>query len=233
MRRREFIAGVGGIAAAWPFAARAQQTAKRVIGFLAGGPDAPNRGPNDPRSGASFYQGLKEAGYVVGHNVAIEYRAGPANVNRLTELARELVQQQVAVIITMTDGAALGAKRATSNIPIVFYGIGSDPVKLGLVDSINQPGGNITGAAFDGPGLAAKEFDVLCQLVPTAMTVAYLVRGRTLLSFEEQKNSLAATAGALGRQLIVVECPRDGGVAELVEIESGVVSGMSTQTIRR
>jgi putative tryptophan/tyrosine transport system substrate-binding protein len=214
--RREFIAGMGG-AAAWPRVARTQQRRMPVIGFLAGGPNAPNR------LGASFYQGLKEAGYVEGQNVAIEYRIGPANVNRLSELATELVQQQVAVILTFSDGAALAAKRATSTIPIVFYGIGSDPVKLGLVASINQPGGNVTGVTFDNPVLAAKGLDLLCQLVPTAMTVAHLVRRRTNLSFEEQNNSLAATASAQGRQLIVVECPRDDDIGHTFAtiVESG------------
>ena len=202
MRRREFIAGLGS-AAAWPLAGGAQQRAVPVIGVLAGGSTAPNR------LSASFYQALKEAGYVEGQNVAIEYRLGPANVNRLSELATEPVQQQVAVIITLSDGAALAAKRATSTIPIVFYNIGSDPVKLGLVASINQPGGNVTGATFDNPVLVAKRLDLLCQLVPTAITVAQMVRRRTNLSFEEQNDSLAATASALGRQLIVVECPRD------------------------
>jgi putative tryptophan/tyrosine transport system substrate-binding protein len=220
MRRREFIAGLGG-AMAWPVAARAQKRTMPVIGFLAVGPNGPNRW------GASFYQGLKEAGYVEGQNLAIEYRGGPGNVNRLSELAAELVQQQVAVILTANDGAALAAKRATSTIPIVFFNIGSDPVTLGLIESLNRPGGNVTGATFDNPRLVAKRLDLLCQLVPTAMTVAYLVRSRTLLSFEEQKNSLAAAAAALGRQLIVVECPRDDELghafATIIERGAGAV----------
>jgi putative tryptophan/tyrosine transport system substrate-binding protein len=206
MRRREFIAGLG--AAAWPLAARAQTRTTPVIGYLFGAV-----GPR--RLGASFDQGLKETGYVEGQNLAIKYRGGPANLtgpanlNRLSELATELVQQQVAVILTANDVPALAAKRATSTIPIVFFNIGSDPVKLGLVASINQPGGNVTGAAFDNPRITAKRLDLLCQLVPTATTVAYLVRSRTLVSFEELNSSLAETASALGRQLIVVECPRD------------------------
>jgi putative tryptophan/tyrosine transport system substrate-binding protein len=220
MRRREFIAGLGG-AAAWPLAARAQQRTVPVIGFLAVGPNGPKRW------GASLSQGLKEAGYVEGQNVAIEYRGGPANVNRLAELAAELVQQHAAVILTSNDGPALAAKRATSTIPIVFFNIGSDPVTLGLVERLNRPGGNVTGATFDNPSDVAKGLDFLCQLVPTAMTVAYLVRSRTFLSFEEQKNSLAAVAGALGRQLIVVESPRDDELghafATVVERGAGVV----------
>jgi putative tryptophan/tyrosine transport system substrate-binding protein len=142
-------------------------------------------------------------------------------------LAKELVHPQVAVILTSNDGSALAAKRATSTIPIVFFNIGSDPVTLGLIESLNRPGGNLTGATFDNPRDVTKGLDLLCQLVPTAMTVAYLVRSRTLLSFEEQKNSLAAVAGAHGRQLIVVECPRDDELghafATLVELGNGAV----------
>jgi putative tryptophan/tyrosine transport system substrate-binding protein len=107
-----------------------------VIGFLAVGSNGPNRW------GASFYQGLKEAGYVEGQNVAIEYRGGPPRIDPLRELATELVGRQVAVILTSNDGPALAAKRATSTIPIVFFNIGSDPVKLGLIANINQPGGS-------------------------------------------------------------------------------------------
>jgi putative ABC transport system substrate-binding protein len=192
-----------------------------VIGFLAFGPNGPNRW------GASFYQGLKEAGYVEGQNVAIEYRGGAPGSGQFNEIATEFVRRQVAVILTSNDGPALAAKRATSTIPIVFFNIGSDPVTLGLVASLNRPGGNVTGASFDTPQLSAKSLDLLCQLVPTAATVAYLVRRRTLLSFEAQRNSLAATAGALGRQLIVVECPGDDELghafATVVERGAGAV----------
>ena len=206
MRRREFIAGLSG-AAAWPVAARAQQPAMPVIGFLAVGPNGPNRW------GPSFYQGLKEAGYVERQNVAIEYRGGPPRVDRLLELARELVRRQVAVILTSNDGPALAAKRATSVIPIVFFNIGSDPVKLGLVAGINRPGGNVTGASFDSAELAAKRLDLLCQFLPAAATVAYLTGGPDWLSFEEERDHLVAAAGALGRQLFIVECRSDDQLA--------------------
>jgi putative ABC transport system substrate-binding protein len=219
IRRRDFIAGIS--AAAWPAASRAQRTAIPVIGFLAEGPNGPNRW------GAFFYQGLKEAGYVEGQNVAIEYRGGARGSGQFNEIATEFVRRQVALILTSNDGPARAAKRATSTIPIVFFNIGSDPVTLGLVASVNRPGGNVTGASFDSPQLIAKGLDLLCQLVPTAATVAYLIRGRTLLSFEEQHNSLAATAGALGRQLIVVECPGDDELAHafatVVERGAGAV----------
>jgi putative ABC transport system substrate-binding protein len=140
LRRCEVIAGLAG-AAGWPLAARAQQKPIPVIGFLALGTNGPNR------LGAYFYQGLKEAGYVEGQNVAIEYRSydgGPPRLPRLLELATGLIHRQVAVILTSSDGAALAAKRATSTIPIVFFNVGSDPVKLGLVARINRPGGNVT-----------------------------------------------------------------------------------------
>jgi putative tryptophan/tyrosine transport system substrate-binding protein len=220
MRRREFIAGLGG-AAAWPLVALAQQPKVPVVGFLAAGPNG------SKRWGASFYQGLKEAGYVEGQNLAIEYRGGAPRSGQFDEIATEFVRRQVRVILTANDGPALAAKRATSTIPIVFSFIGSDPVTLGLVASLNRPGGNVTGATFDSPQLAAKRLDLLCQLVPTGGTVAYLARSRTFLSFEEQKNSLAAAAGALGRQLIVVECPSDdelgNAFATVVERGAGAV----------
>jgi putative ABC transport system substrate-binding protein len=220
IRRREFIAVLGGLVA-WPAAAHAQQRAVPVIGFLAAGLNGPNRW------GAPFHQGLKEAGYVEGQNVAIEYRGGVPGSGQFNEIATEIVRRQVAVILTSNDGPALASKRATSAIPIVFFNIGSDPVTLGLVASLNRPGGNVTGVSFDTPQLVAKGFDLLCQLVPTAATVAYLTRSRTFLSFEEQINSLAATASALGRQLIVVECRSDDELghafATVVERGAGAV----------
>jgi putative ABC transport system substrate-binding protein len=146
----------------------------------------------------------------------------------MRELVTELVRRRVAVILTSNDGPALAAKGATSTIPIVFFNIGSDPVTLGLVASINRPGGNVTGASFDAPQIAAKRLDLLCQLVPTAATVAFLTRGQNLLSFEEEKNSLVAAAGVLGRQLIVVECRGDDELghcfATMVERGAGVVT---------
>jgi putative ABC transport system substrate-binding protein len=124
------------------------------------------------------------------------------------ELAMELVSRQVKVILTSSDGAALGAKRATSTIPIVFLGIGADPVKLGLAASINRPGGNVTGVGFGRVETAAKRLDLLCHLVPTAKTVAYLSSGPSL-SFEAEKDELVAAASTLGRELIVIVCRRN------------------------
>jgi putative ABC transport system substrate-binding protein len=159
--------------------------------------------------------------------VTIEYRGGPPRLDPLRELVIELIRREVAVIVTANDGPALAAKRATSTIPIVFFDIGSDPVTLRLVASINRPGGNVTGASFDAPQLVAKRFDLLCQLVPTAETVAYLTNGRNLLSFEEVRTSLVAAAGARNRQLIVVECRSNdelgNSFATIVERGAGAV----------
>ena len=238
MKRREFITLLGGAVASWPLAAWAQQKPIPVIGFLARGTNGPNRW------GATLYQSLKEAGYVEGQNVTIEYRGYDGTERALApflEMATELVHRQVAVILTSNDGPALAAKRATSTVPIVFFNLGSDPVTLGLVASINRPGGNVTGASFDNPQLVAKRLDLLCQLVPTAATVAYLTNAN-LLSFEEAKNSLVAAAGALGRELIIVECRSNDGLghafATIVErgagaVIAGTLFGVSAVSSRR
>jgi ABC-type uncharacterized transport system substrate-binding protein len=197
MKRRDFIAGLGS-AAAWPVATRGQR-AVPIVGFI-------TVEAIDPPGGAAFQQGLKEAGYVEGQNVAIEYRAGPPNVDRLRELVADLVSRRVAVILTANDGSALAAKRETSTVPIVFFNIGSDPVRLGLVASISRPMGNVTGVGFDRAQLAAKRLDLLCHLVPSIGTIAYLNGGPVFLSFEEESQALVNAAASLGRQLIFVEC---------------------------
>jgi putative tryptophan/tyrosine transport system substrate-binding protein len=221
MRRRDFIGLLGGVAA-WPMVARAQQAKLPTIGFLAAGANGPNLW------GTAFQQGLREAGYVEGQNVAIEYRGGPPGRDRMRELVTELIRRQVAVILTSNDGPALAAKRETSTIPIVFFNIGSDPVKLGLVASISRPGGNVTGVGFDNAQLAGKRLDLLCQLVPSAGTVAYLNGGPGLLSFEEESEVLRNAAASLGRQLIFVEClnPReiDACFTTLVQRGAGAVT---------
>jgi putative tryptophan/tyrosine transport system substrate-binding protein len=160
MRRREFIAGVAG-AAAWPLAARAQQTAMPVVGYLGGG------SADASLSLAPFLQGLREAGFIEGRNVHIEYRWAEGQQDRLPGLAADLVYRRVSVIhATGGMGPAMVAKAATATIPIVFQGGGSDPVRNGLVASINHPGGNVTGAINLSSTLGAKAVQYLrewCQ----------------------------------------------------------------------
>jgi putative ABC transport system substrate-binding protein len=226
MRRREFIAGLGG-AAVWPRVARAQQPVMPVVGFLAVGANGANRW------GEAFKQSLKDAGYIEGQNVAIEYSGGPPRMDRLRELAADFVRRQVAVILTSNDGSALAAKRATSTIPIIFFNVFSDPEKLGLVNSISRPGGNVTGVGFDNAKLAAKRLDLLCQLVPT-VAVAYLTTGFGL-SFEEEKDALVAAAAMLGRQLIIVKSRTDDELGQAFEtiVERGAGAAIvGTFTVR-
>jgi putative ABC transport system substrate-binding protein len=191
-RRREFIAGIGG-AAAWPFAARAQARSP-VIGFLS------TRSQISALSLAAFRNGLKDLGYVEGQNVDIDFRWGSGR-EQFRSVAEDMVRRQVAVIVaTSGSDPPLAAKAATSTIPIVFAYSGADPVELGLVNSLNRPGGNITGVIYLSVNLGGKRLNLLRDLVPQATTVAFLTGpGST------QTKDMLAAAQALGRQLTVLE----------------------------
>ena len=200
MRRREFITLVSG-AAAWPLGARAQQPAMPVVGFLRSASLA-----NVAHFVAAFRQGLKEAGFVEGQNVTIEFRSAEGHTDRLPALAAELIRRPVAVIVA-DNNAALAAKAATATVPIVF-GSGGDPVKNGLVASLNRPGGNVTGVSFLGGVLGTKRLELLRQLVPKATTIAVLVNPGTPTTEAERKDVQAA-AQTIGQQLIIIDVSSD------------------------
>src|SRR5262249_6517047 len=168
MRRREFIAALGG-AATWPLAAGAQQPAMPVVGYL----DASSPGASSPRV-AIFRRGLAEAGYVEGRNVAIEYRWAEGRYDRLPEMAAELVRREVAVIVASTMPAGVATKAASATIPIVLY-VAGDPVKLGLVTGVARPGGNATGVTTFAADLGAKHLGLLREVGPTAGRIGLLV----------------------------------------------------------
>ena len=170
MRRREFIAGIAGVAA-WPRAAPAQQTSY-VMGYLRTG--SPN---TNPRDDAAFLRGLKEAGYIEGENLRIERGWAEGQYDRLPELAADLVARHVAVIAAFGNVAARAAKATTATIPIVFV-TGDDPVAVGLVPNLNQPGGNVTGVSMNAGTLPTKRLELLHELIPTVQTIAMLINPR-------------------------------------------------------
>jgi putative ABC transport system substrate-binding protein len=198
-RRREFITLLGGAAAAWPLAARAQQRAVPVIGVLSSRSRAV-----DTSLIAVIRQGLNEAGFVEGQNVAFDYRWAEGQLDRLAGLAAELVRQQVAVIVTIGgEVTALAAKAATATIPIVFA-TGSDPIRGGLVTSLNRPGGNITGVASLLIEMEPKRLELLRQLRPHATTTAVLVNPGNLPQAEIQVVDIQAAARNVGQEITIL-----------------------------
>ena len=211
MRRRDFVKVVTGSAMAWPLAARAQQSAMPVVGFLH--PASPNMVTDRLRA---FHQGLKEAGYVEGESVAIEYRWAEDKIDRLPTLAAELVHREVAVIAT-AGSSAFAVKAATPTIPIVFIA-GEDPVRLGLVTSLARPGGNLTGINFFAGELAAMRLELLRQLVPAATRVAVLFNPAYETAFQATVRDVEAAARASGLQILILNADTSHEIDAAFEI---------------
>ena len=218
--RRKFISALGG-AAALPLAAHAQQSTMPVIGFLSSGSAVPWASWV-----AAFRQGLNEAGFIEGQNVAIEYRWADGQYDRLPALASDLVGRKVTVLTTLGGiPPALAAKAATTTIPVVFI-MGSDPVKAGVVASLNRPEGNVTGVSFLINSLATKRIELLCQLVPRASTIGILVNP-TNPDAEIGTRDAQVAAQALGRKLLVVKAGTENFetvFATLVEQGAGALA---------
>jgi putative tryptophan/tyrosine transport system substrate-binding protein len=222
MRRREFIALVGGAVLAPPVTARAQKAAVPVVGFLCSGSAS-----GDAQRIASVQQGLKEAGYVDGRNLKIEYRWAEHQYDRLTALAAELATLPVAVIVGIgTTPAVVAAKRVTSVIPIVFV-IGGDPVELGLVASLNRPGGNLTGVSFLNRAIVAKQFEILNMAVPNGAVTGYLVNPGNPLADADISDAQRA-ANSLQKQILLAKVSTSDEIDAAFEkwIEGGIGSAL-------
>ena len=212
--RREFITLLGGAAACWPLAVRAQQAGSPIIGFLYHGTTLTAA----PRV-AEFREGLGQAGYIEGRNVEIEFRFSQGDRARLRELAADLVRRQVTVIVAASGPApALAAKAITSTIPIIFV-MADDPVRYGIVGSLNRPQGNVTGAASSVEQLEGKQLDLLLELVPQATIVGYLLGSSSAPVFENLRNDMLAAARALKREII--DRPIDQVIRQALDHEGG------------
>ena len=202
--RRELLAALGGTAATWPLAARAQQAAMPVIGYLYLGSPA-----HTARQVAAFRRGLSETGYVEGRNVAIEYRWADNEIDRFPDLAADLVNRRVAVIVVPFSGAAM-AKAATKTIPVVFT-TGVDPVRSGLVTSLARPGGNVTGLTALNSELGPKQLGLLHELIPAAARIAVLVPSNAP-DYDYIIADLQAAASSLGQQIEVLDAGTVGDI---------------------
>jgi putative ABC transport system substrate-binding protein len=220
MPRREFIALLGSGVAGWPLVAGAQQPALPVIGFLSSGSPAGLR-----QQIAAFHDGLKEFGDVEGQNVNVEYRFAEGQFDRSPALASDLVRRQPAVLVATSPAGALAAKQATTTIPIVFHA-GVDPVELGLVTSLNRPGGNVTGIYRFASGLEAKRLGLLHEMVPKVSTIAALVNPK-YSGAKAQLRDLQEAAARLGVRLVVVranlESEFDAAFAALAQQRAGAL----------
>src|SRR2546423_7555369 len=219
MRRREFIALLGGAAAAWPLAARAQQSAMPVVGLL-----SPRAAGDAPQLMAAFRQGLKEAGFIENQNVAIEYRFAGNEQDRLPALADDLVRRQVTVIAALTTAASLAAKAATTNIPTVFE-TAADPIQIGLVGSLNRPGGNLTGVTQLNVEIAPKLLEFLHELVPTAHVMALLVNPAYPALAEAQSRAMVSAASKLGLEQHVLNASTEDDFDAVFENVSRLRAG--------
>ena len=198
MRRREFITLIGGAATTWPLSARAQQPAIPVIGFL--GSELPDLYVDRLRA---FRQGLNEVGFAEGRNVAIEYRWAEGQYDRLPGLADDLVRRRVTVMVATSTPAVLAAKAATTTIPIAFL-TGTDPVAMGVVASLNRPGGNMTGVSNLNTAMGAKQLELLHAVVPSATVIALLVNPTDPIIVETLSKDLQTAARAIQREIVVV-----------------------------
>jgi putative tryptophan/tyrosine transport system substrate-binding protein len=217
--RRQFISGLGGAAVAWPLAARAQQPAMPVVGFVnAASPQGFSR------ELAAFLKGLDESGYVEGRNVAIEYRWAEGRIDRLPAMASDLVRRQVAVIAATTTAAALAAKAATTTIPIVFE-TAADPIQLGLVASLSRPEGNVTGVTQTNVETAPKRLELLHELVPNAHVMGLLVDPADPILADSQTKDFLSAARTLGVELHVLNASAerdfDAVFANLIQLQAG------------
>jgi putative ABC transport system substrate-binding protein len=222
MRRRDFIRVIAGSSVAWPLAARAQQAAMPVIGFLHGGSADPNS--NGPLV-QPFREGLAQLGYLEGRNLAIEFRWAEGHYDRLPELAADLVRRQVVVIAAFSPPAVRAAQAATTTIPIVFES-GNDPIKAGLVVSFNRPGGNATGINILVEELLGKRLGLLLELVPTASTIAVILNSKTP-AYQTQSGDLQAAAQKLGKAIRILNASTEQDVdrafTDVVQMKAGAL----------